>query len=554
VVTVLTLALIACSSSAPTPRPEVTGANTPQGGEVAGGSGTATEEGVATEATGMSAEDLEIINTIQNDPYYRDSAYAKAKEATSGIEIPQACVDMTNELIARGEISAVTFVEVGVTSSANCYVTWEENGIRTVVFNSKDINGYLYVLFNPAEHEVGAQFEYKNAPHALWAAIMVGGQATEGVNGATHQWVKLVDGQLTDANGVPTPVATSTPVNAPAGEAHPVGQTLDEAAIAKLVEDYNNGTLTDLSSLTAEQLKAFDSARMTTLVEKYENGDREVVNKLNFEQRKAFSLALNEKRDEKRGSNPIIFTDRSGAKFYVDPVTLDFLPVGDGTTAEQQTIDNTKQSVIDDEGYIHVYHNGEWIRIEGSNKIQFNNFDNFPWPDTEIVDPKWVTDPNLLGLTIPEYGFKINGDNINMAPIFFLDKELGKTDIAGSNLKGTLLAYVITENDQFSVRAVMITGIPSLFGNNLKADVPGDITEYSDFYKAIRRGDLLYLMYEVDQEKDFAETYPGSKGKDATINYEGLAPSGQAHGIVTGEIDSVSLALINAKMLVKAGE
>jgi hypothetical protein len=292
------------------------------------------------------------------------------------------------------------------------------------------------------------------------------------------------------------------------------------------------------------------------LVQKYLAGEINDVSGLSFEQQKDFSIALNEHRKEQRGANPIIYTDRNGDKFYVDPVTLDFAPLGDGATAEQQTIDNRKPKVTDSEGFAHVYDNGEWVKIAGSDKIQFNNFDNFPWPAGEVVDPKWVSEEHkhLLNLTVPEHIYKIYGEEVNMVPFFFLGKEHGKTSIPNSSLRGTLLGYVITENNPFSVTSAMITGLPVLYADDLRADNPGNIVEHGNFYKEIVKGNLYYLMYKVDQTKAFASTYPSSNGQEATVNYNGLAPSGQTHGIVTGEISSDDLPLINTLLLVEAGE
>jgi hypothetical protein len=292
------------------------------------------------------------------------------------------------------------------------------------------------------------------------------------------------------------------------------------------------------------------------IVQKYLAGEIDHVSSLNFEQRKAFSIALDKERDTQRGPSPIIFTDRNGDKFYVDPVTLDFKPVGDGTTAEQQTIDNTLPRVVDDEGYTHVYHNGEWIKIEESNNIQFYNFDNFPWPAGKAVDPQYVPEEHrhLLGLTVPEYAYKSEGEKINMVPVFFLGKEHGETSIPGHSLNGTLLTYVINEKDSYSVTTTMITGVPVLYANNLRAAVPGDITENSDFYQAIMSGDLYYMMYKVNQVEAFNTMYQALNGQEATKNYKGLASTKDAHKIITGETKSNNIPLINIRSLVKAGK
>jgi hypothetical protein len=290
------------------------------------------------------------------------------------------------------------------------------------------------------------------------------------------------------------------------------------------------------------------------IVQKYLAGEIDDVSVLNFEKQKDFSIALNEHRNEQRGPNPIIYTDRNGDKFYVDPVTLDFAPINDGTTAEQQTIEMYVPRVVDDEGYTHVFYNGEWVKIEGSQNIQFDNFENFNWPDTEIVDPQWVVNQNLLGLTIPEYGYRVSKGRENMVPIFFLSKETGEINIPGFGSAGALIGHAITENNPFSVRATILTGQPRLYGDDLFAGSPGSITEVSDFYKKLETGNLYYLMYEIDQKKEFATSYPKSNGEEVTTAYKGLSPSDQAHSIITGNLDSKNLTLIRAIRLVEAGK
>lgn len=324
-----------------------------------------------------------------------------------------------------------------------------------------------------------------------------------------------------------------------------------DQALQSLEDRIVAGEQIDLSRLTIEQ----QTRLMDGLADQYLAGNLREVSGFTFEQRKAFALVIDEKKDAQRGDNPIIYTDRNGDKCYIGQ---DFKchPVDDGTTPEQQTIDNTLPRAVDDEGYTHVFYNDEWHKIEGSDKIQFDNFYTFPWPAGEPVDPRYVPEEysHLLGLTVPEYAYKSEGEKVNLVPVFFLGKEYGKTDIAGRAIKGTVLGYVITENDPYSVLPAMVTGIPVLYVDNVRADNPGNIVEHGDFYKALISGNLYYLMYHVDQEENIAITYPATNGQEATIKYEGLAPSGQTHDIITGKIVSDNLPLINARSLVQAGE
>lgn len=290
------------------------------------------------------------------------------------------------------------------------------------------------------------------------------------------------------------------------------------------------------------------------LAQQYFDGAIDNVDFLTFEQQKEFSIAYCDLKNTQRGENPVVWTDEAGKKFYIDPITGDFLPMDNGTTAKEQTITMYLPRVVDAEGYTHIFYEGEWVKIEGSQNIQFDDFDTFNWPDTEIVDPQWVTNPDLLGLTIPEHTYKVVKDRMTMAPIFFFNKNVGEIDIPGWDLSGALLGYVINENSPYSVLAVDITGAPSLYGDNLKADSSYTIKEGTNFIKKLEIGTLYYMMYETDQKNEFATTYPGSGGKEVTTDYQGFVPSHQSHGVLTGKIESDNLTLIQVTSLVQEGQ
>jgi hypothetical protein len=292
---------------------------------------------------------------------------------------------------------------------------------------------------------------------------------------------------------------------------------------------------------------------MEVIVQKYLAGEIDDVSVLNFEQQKTFSIALNEKKNEQRGANPVIYTDKDGVKFYIDPITGKFNPINDGATAEQQTIKIYFPRVVDNEGYTHIYYEEEWVKIEGSNKIQFDNFESFPWPVGKAIDPKWVNNPDFLGLTIPEYSYKAGKGKHTMVPVFFSNKEVGQINIPGFGETGTLMAYVVIEDDPYSVRPTLITGQPNLYADNMSAGNPGRIVKQSEFTQKLKTISLYYLMFEVDQKNEFATSYPKSKGKEVSTDYTGLAPSNQVYDIITGKIKSNDLTLIRAISVVEPG-
>lgn len=555
-----TVILAGCSAMAGTPNKEVDPGNNndPVAGETAGAPSeeVATEE-VATEEAAteepLSEEEQQyqdIAVSIQEDPFY-NTAYVQAREATNNGEIPEACVAMIKDLVARQEIaSAETLEEWGINSNGDCYIRWTEKGITTIVFGNKDTNGYLYVRYNPSEHPEGSVFEYKDTESGFWATVSVDGKVVRAVDGRTSQWVNVIDGQMMDANGQPTPIPTMTPINADPNETRPAIKMIDPEAIAKLVEDYRSGNLTDLSSLNEEQRSAFDLAYMASLVEDYFNDNYEAINRLNFEGRKAFAIALDAEKDARRGENPIIYTGQvhklDSESNYIDPITGDYLPVDNGTTAKEQTIDNTKPIAFDDEGFAHVFYNGEWIKLEGSQNIQFDNFENFKWPNTEIVSPETLgeNEKDLIGLTVPEAIFKKkDGFKRSMAPIFFLEEKVGQAIVFGVRLQPTIHGFILNQNDPYSAELAIVTKDTSFYGNDMIADYLGSGFS-SKFFENLKLNTLYYIMYETDQKASFARTYPGS-ADEVTENYSGLVPSSQTSKVITGELDSDDVIMIN---------
>lgn len=139
----------------------------------------------------------------------------------------------------------------------------------------------------------------------------------------------------------------------------------------------------------------------------------EEINTLDFEQQKVFSIALDAEMDKQRGDVQVTHTDESGKKLYLGE---------DGKFhPEKQTIDSTLPKVTDKEGYIHVFYKGEWIKIKGSQNIQFNDFENFPWPKTELTDPQILDEKDKHILTTPEWLFR-NGSQKNNATYYYLEQ------------------------------------------------------------------------------------------------------------------------------------
>lgn len=542
--TILSILLAACSTVAGTPNPEVPpgGGTNPQTGETTGlPAGTEDVSNGAEAATNTPASPEQISKLSQQIDQELDEVAQEVDLITK----------MRWEATQQGHNSADILANE-LTSPLNPEERVIAKGSYTALLLPSGHAG-LKLIVDSTWGKANEVFFFDTGADKPMVVSLRGGlqsglglseeQANQAADQGKYKIVveEVENGQKTVDNetGEEEKLWFATIVDAATGE-------------TKVVVDSSKSWTKNLDA--AVPLPAIDV--MANIAQGYLDGtiSKEQALNLSFEEQKDFAILYCDKKNEKRGANPIIFTDRNGDKFYVDPVTLDFAPINDGSTAEQQTIKSCIPKATDKDGFSWVKDHEEWVRIEGSDKIQFN-FDEFAWPVGEKVNPKGVTDSNLLDLTIPEYMYKKYGEDANMVPIFFLGKEHGQTDIAGHSLKGTLLGYVITENDPFSVTPMMMTGAPILFADNLRADNPGDITQNSDFYKAIERGQLLYMMYEKDQTKTFADTYPGTNGQEVTSNYdEGLAPSGQSHDIVTGETDSNDLALIEPLLIVEASE
>lgn len=300
------------------------------------------------------------------------------------------------------------------------------------------------------------------------------------------------------------------------------------------------------------------------IVRKYLAGEIDDVSGLSFELQKAFSIALNEKKNEQRGINPVIYSGTvhkiESDRNYIDPITGDYLPVDNGTTAEQQTIKMYIPRVVDDEGYTSVFYDGEWIKIEGSQNIQYGNFDNFNWPDTAIInpeDPLLDIDDSVAGLTIPEAHFKAkDGYEDAMTPIFFLDEVVGQINIFGIRVEGFITGFILNQKNPFLARKMIIAKGTNLYGNGIAINSGGGFVEGTDFFDKLKTNKLYYVMYLTDQRASFIRTNNGLDKGEVTANYSGLIPSNLTHLVIVGELEYENMLLIDGdqSFIVESGD
>lgn len=431
-------------------------------------------------------------------------------------EIKPLCIEFATKLDAgrpgQGSyidvFAATNIFSVGVVDGQPyCYVTTADG---TIIVDAENKDGFLYLSPAIASQALGVQVARVSADGrhgSIGDAYDAEGRRVGGVSRLTMQWETVnADGVLpseADPSSVPP-----TPVNP---------------------EESNLYQVNYAPAIDAEA----QAQAMANLATAYENGDvtAEEIDKMSFEKRKEFSIALNEYRNKLDGEHSVTYTDESGKILYLGP---------DGKFhPEPQTTETRKPIAFDDEGFIHVFDNDDWIKIAGSQNIQFDDFENFPWPKTEIAKSS--------GLPVPESGFK-HGDR-SMLPVIVLSKELGEMNIFGFN-NGSLTVYIVNSHDRFSVRRVILTGNMGLFGDNLAARSPGKLAETSPFWQKLAENSLYYLQYYTNQKEATAMNYPKSNGAELTDNHIGIVPTSTTHLVITGQVKSQKMIWINGISLV----
>lgn len=538
-----TALLAACATAAPTPTPEVpSGGTTPQAGEttnVPAENATEASESpteVTDQTIGLKVKPS-VEESINNDPILQKLDPVEKQH------IIDACVEFAKKLDERGDIDVNSTKNVFSVEDGICQVTTSTGDIIRNIWNTE---GPLYLTAAGASAALGVEVAEVRADGrhgTLGDAYDADGNWVGGVN-AQAKWEAVdengrLPSQINPATQVPTPV------NEPDPKAYvnptPISpEAMQQATMAK-VKDYQNGALKDFSGFNLQQMEAFGKIYDEELKKDYKEAD--------FEQQKAFSLALNEKRNEQSGPNIVTRIDESGKKVYLGE---------DGMWhTEPQTIEKYTAKIIDGGGYTHIFHEGAWIKIENSQNIKFEEDivnGDFKWPDTEIVDPQWVTEKNkhLLGLGIPEYSFKMESKTQkSIVPIIVLSKNLGEFNVAGFGSTGSLGVYPINESDSYSIKKYTLIGNIGLFGNNLAARSSGELSMSSPFWQELEEYKIYELMYEDDQVKDISESYPQSNGVELTDGYEGLTPSELTHVNITGQSNDGGMSVIKGMMLIE---
>ncbi len=502
---VLTLVLAACSNTSGTPTVELPNPNTPVPGETTGAP-EASETAPATITIEAPTQITQIEFSSSVESIYTDTLIELGKA-------PETATDFANRIGTNG----LALIDPRYnTFHINAYgfeYALNETGDTAIFDIVQQINGkdtYLYVTLeggiacaqtlNPNFDPTGAHLDFTATNGVIARLVDASGRAVCGVdlsasNPGERQWKALNEnGDLIGDTG--EVIATPTSPTDPNINESPI-LVSDQEVIAAIADKIIAGQAIDTSSLTIEQ--------RVSLTETY-----------------------TEKLNQQRGANPVIYNNES----YIDPLSLDFLDIHDGTSKQEQTIQMYLPAYPNTEGYLMVKTPDGWIQINNSKDVSYevtsNPFDpNIKWPDTEKVQADWLAEPDkgLAGLTIPQALLGSKAYPASMAPVVILEKQMGEIKIEGFGMNGAFKGLIVEKDNQgnpIAARVVLITGPIVLYGDNLSAMSGGSLRENSGLWKNLEKNTLYYMIYMTDQKKGFSITYPQLSGS-VTDGYHGLS-------------------------------
>ncbi|MBL8091060.1 MAG: hypothetical protein JNJ43_12065 [Anaerolineales bacterium] len=310
-------------------------------------------------------------------------------------------------------------------------------------------------------------------------------------------------------------------------------------------------TATSIPTLTEVPL---ESLPVEELVQKYFAGEIDDLSFLTFEQQKSFSIVLNKQKNEQRGENPIVYNNEA----YIHPETFDMVSTEDGSTAKDQTIQMYYPIVRDDEGYLHVFADDQWVKINNSRDVNFQIFDTLEEVKAEITMPTTeilgADSGERAGLTVPEAVFVgLPGKPGVMMPIILLNKSIGQIYLSGGGKIPTQQVLIIENN--LTARKIIITA-PSLRlfqeGTDLDLRSSGFLQEHYPIFEAIEENAVYYFIFRKDQQQNFSNTYPALSGNEPTSNYDGLAESADTFNIVAGNMVSNEFVWLDGTVFIKS--
>ncbi len=289
----------------------------------------------------------------------------------------------------------------------------------------------------------------------------------------------------------------------------------------------------------------------------YLAGKVQDVSVLNFEQRKAFSIALAEKREAERKDKSITYNGEA----YIHPETFDMVSLNDGSTAKEREIQMYYPAARDDDGYLHIYVDGEWIKINNSKDVKFEISDDphnpdITWPTTEKLG---ADRGELAGLTVPQAGLARKEESTVMVPFLVLkvNEAPGEIMIRGYGRKQGTLPGLIIESDGHGnpvlARQTIVSGIGRLYweGKNTTAGGTGNLDSRSELWQKLGDNTLYYLFAYADQSGSFDSVYVQGSG-EVTMDYTGLAPSSKSLKVIIGDQKDKYMTWLNGLFLMEA--
>ncbi len=265
---------------------------------------------------------------------------------------------------------------------------------------------------------------------------------------------------------------------------------------------------------------------------KYEAGENLDISNLTQEEFVEFSAKLAEKKNEKRGINPIIYNNEA----YISPDNYMMMNY-DGHPDMNETIEMFVPIVgKDSEGNLQFENKGEIVTIPGSAEMDWDmrvselRDPRINWPKTKVGEN---------GLTEPERKMSLG---VVITPMIMLDKDLGQFYLSGKNamMESTLNLYQIETdeagNPLLAKKIIIHVGQCRLYaeGSSLEEranyGIRGSIQETSrSFYNALVENAIYYVSGLSDPTSSYNTMEVDVSG------YRGIVPSSEVRSVLLRE-------------------
>jgi len=284
-------------------------------------------------------------------------------------------------------------------------------------------------------------------------------------------------------------------------------------------------------------------------VDAYLKGEIDDVGDLSSQELAEFSSKLSEKKNAKRGINPIIYNNEK----YIDPEDLKVKDY-DGHPDMNETIQMfVPIAGKDEQGNLQFESNGELVTIPCSANVDWNMQITDPY-DTRINWPK--TKPREDS-GLPEAQDTVDYFGIVLNPMIFLDKQVGELKLNnpwGPNDTLSTLAFydIVTDTVGNPVLAKMILTIGtnySLFEEGGTLDTQsfmGQIPENSYVYQGLQANAVYYVGISPKQTESYEK-------KNISFDvYQGIIAGDKSFEmIMEQEKNNEDIVLVRVSLLIR---